>query len=400
MRIAVVLALVVAVVSSSAVPESTSVKHGNLDWWENAIFYQIYPRSFKDSNGDGVGDIRGIIEKLDYLKELGIAGAWLSPIFKSPMDDFGYDISDFKSVDPSFGTNEDLEELFRKAKEKGLRIILDYVPNHTSDQHEWFQKSVKRIHPYTDYFVWHDGKVVNGKRVPPNNWVSIFYGSSWEWNAERGQYYYHNFVVSQPDLNYRNPLVVQEMKDVLTFWLDRGVAGFRIDAIDYLFEAKDLRDEPRSGKTDDPYHYNFTYHHFTKDMPETYDMVYQWRVVLDDWHKKNGGDAPIMMTEAYANNSAVVKYFNSDDGKREGSHMPFNFALITQLDETSTAWDFKDVIDNALAAVPKGKSFNWVLGNHDQPRVGSRYGIHKVDGLLTLVMTLPGVAVTYNVSVN
>ena len=172
MKCAIVVALLVAVVSSSVVPENSTAKHGPaLDWWENGVFYQIYPRSFYDSDGNGIGDIRGVIEKLDYLKELGISGTWLSPIFKSPMVDFGYDISDFKNVDETFGTNADLEELFRKAKEKGLKIILDFVPNHTSEKHEWFQKSIKRQAPYTDYYIWHSGKFVNGRVVPPNNWV-------------------------------------------------------------------------------------------------------------------------------------------------------------------------------------------------------------------------------------
>lgn len=208
----------------------------------------------------------------------------------------------------------------------------------------------------------------------------------------------HQFAKEQPDLDYRNPRVVDEMKNVIRFWLKKGAGGFRVDAVNHLFEVADLRDEPLSGWTDDPLSYAYTEHHYTKDLDEMYDMVYQWRKVLDDWKEEHGGDTRIMMTEAYANTTFLKKFFNSPDGKRQGSHMPFNFALITDLSETSSAHDFKRVIEERLSIVPDGKYTNWVIGNHDQPRVGSRYGESKIDCLLTLVMTLPGIAVTYMVS--
>lgn len=188
------------------------------------------------------------------------------------------------------------------------------------------------------------------------------------------------------------------MKEVLRFWLAKGAGGFRVDAVNHLFELEDLRDEPLSGWTSDPFSYAYTHHHYTKDLDEMYDMIYQWRTLLDDWQTQNGGDTRIMMTEAYANNTFLAKFFTSSDGKRQGSHMPFNFGLITDLSEMSSAHDFKRVIEERLAIVPDGKYTNWVIGNHDQPRVGSRYGESKIDGLLTLVMTLPGIAVTYMVS--
>lgn len=263
----VVLTLLSMVAYALSAPQNHTE---GLDWWEKTIFYQIYPRSFKDSDGDGVGDLRGIISKLDYLKELDIEGAWLSPVFKSPMADFGYDISDFYDIDPTFGTLADMEELLRKANDMGLKIILDFVPNHTSEECEWFKKSVKRIEPYTDYYVWHDGKLnAKGERVPPNNWVSNFYGSAWTWNAERGQYYYHQFVKQQPDLNFRNAHVVKEMKNIMLFWLKKGAAGFRVDAINFLFEAADFRDEPLSGKTNDSLAYDYTLHHAVSDQVRT-----------------------------------------------------------------------------------------------------------------------------------
>lgn len=221
---------------------------------------------------------------------------------------------------------------------------------------------------------------------------SIFYGPAWTWNEKRQQFYYHNFAKQQPDLNYRNPKVVEQMKNVIRFWLKKGAAGFRIDAINHLFEVEDLRDEPLSGWTDDPNSYAYTHHHYTKDLDEMFEMTGQWRKVLDEFKEQNGGEDRIMMTEAYVNSTFINKFFNY------GSHMPFNFALITDLNGGSTAHDVKRVIDEQLSAVPDGKYTNWVIGNHDQPRVGSRFGQEKIDGLLTLVMTLPGIAVTYNVS--
>lgn len=227
--------------------------------------------------------------------------------------------------------------------------------------------------------------------------MSHFYGPAWTWNAKRKQYYYHEFVKEQPDLNYRCEEVVKEMKNVLKFWVAKGVGGFRVDAVNYLYEVEDLRDEPLTGKTTDPFAYAYTEKHYTTNLDETYDMVYQWRKVLDDWKAEHGGDTIIMMTEAYVNNTHLTKYYGSADGKRLGSQMPFNFRLIADLAESSTAHDFKRVIDDLLASVPHGQQANWVIGNHDKPRVGSRYGEGRIDGLLTLVMTLPGIAVTYQV---
>lgn len=210
------------------------------DWWQTAIFYQIYPRSFKDSNGDGVGDIGGVIEKMDHLVDIGVQSTWLSPIMKSPQADFGYDISDFKDIDPIFGTMADFERMVAAAKARGIKIIMDFVPNHSSDEHDWFVLSRNRTAGYEDYYVWFDGKDCQPEPWdpsgpapcrPPNNWVSLFYGPAWTWSWERRQFYLHQFDTKQPDLNYRNPRVVEEMKDVLRFWLDKGASGFRIDAV-------------------------------------------------------------------------------------------------------------------------------------------------------------------------
>uniref|UniRef100_A0A182TBL7 alpha-glucosidase n=1 Tax=Anopheles maculatus TaxID=74869 RepID=A0A182TBL7_9DIPT len=328
------------------------------DWWETASFYQIYPRSFQDSNGDGIGDLNGITSRLQYLKSLGVTGFWLSPIYPSPMADFGYDISNFTDIHPSFGTMIDFKQLVEEAKKLQLRVILDFVPNHSSDEHEWFKKSVKREAGYEDFYVWQDAKP-GTDRDPPNNWVAAWYGSAWQWNDERQQFYLHQFHKKQPDLNYRNPAVVQAMKNVLRFWLDQGVDGFRVDAVPWLFETIGFPDEPVSGHSNDPLSQNYLNHIYTLDQPETVDMVYQ------------------------CNN-------------RQGSHMPFNFQLIMRLDNNSKASDFKTVIDSWLDIIPSGHTPNWVLGNHDKRRVSSRMGgDHMVDIMAMIELTLPGITVTY-----
>ncbi|XP_053692700.1 maltase 2-like [Sabethes cyaneus] len=366
-------------------------------WWQDTVFYQIYPRSFMDSNGDGIGDIQGITSKLSHLADAGIGATWLSPIFRSPMVDLGYDIADYTQIQPEYGTMEDFDEMLLEANRLGIKIVLDFVPNHSSDQCEWFQRSVARDPEYEDFYVWHNGRMNpgGGPPLPPNNWQSVFYGSAWTFHPERGQFYLHQFTKEQPDLNFRNPAVVERMNDVMRFWLAKGVAGFRIDAVNHLFEVEDFRDEPETGTDTDPLSYGFTHHYYTKDLPEVYDMVYKWRSLLDDWTQAHGGPAKIMMTEAYANITFTMKYYQSTDGTRSGSHLPFNFLLITDLTEASSAQDFVFTINKWLTYMPRNRDANWVIGNHDQPRVGSRYGVERIDAVNTLLMTLPGVAVTY-----
>lgn len=367
------------------------------DWWQDTVFYQIYPRSFMDSDGDGIGDLRGITSKLHHLADAGIGATWLSPIFRSPMVDFGYDIADYMQIQPEYGTMEDFNEMMAEANRLGIKIILDFVPNHSSDQCEWFLKSVARDPEYEDFYVWHDGKENpdGGDPLPPNNWQSVFYGSAWTFHPGRNQFYLHQFTKGQPDLNFRNPLVVQRMKDVMRFWLAKGVVGFRIDAVNHLFEVEDFRDEPETGTDLDPLSYGFTHHYYSRDLPEMYDMVYQWRTLLDDWTRDHGGPTRIMMTEAYANISFTMKYYQSSDGSRQGSHMPFNFLMITDLNNASSAQDFVFTINKWLTYMPRDKQANWVIGNHDQPRVGSRYGTERIDVINTLLMTVPGIAITY-----
>ncbi|XP_062132335.1 maltase 2-like isoform X2 [Drosophila sulfurigaster albostrigata] len=368
-----------------------------IDWWQHAVFYQIYPRSFKDSNGDGIGDLQGIISKLPYLAETGITATWLSPIFQSPMVDFGYDISDYRSIQSEYGSMSDFEQLVHTATTLGIKIVLDFVPNHSSDQHEWFKKSVAKEPGYEDFYIWSDGKLdEDGKRQPPNNWQSVFYGSAWEWNEEREQYYLHQFTKEQPDLNFRNAAVVQAMDDVMLYWLQKGVAGFRIDAVNHLFESETLADEPLSGKSTDPLSYDYTRHIYTKDLPEVLDMVQHWRQLLDDYTAKHpAGGARIMMTEAYAGLRELADYYEDANGVR-GSHLPFNFNFITNVNGESDARDFVYNVEKWLVYMPRGHAANWVMGNHDNPRVATRFGADSVDAMNMLLMTLPGVAVTYN----
>lgn len=368
------------------------------DWWEQSGFYQIYPRSFKDSNGDGIGDLNGITQKLPYLKSLGVKAFWLSPIYKSPMADFGYDISDFRDIQPEYGTMEDFKNLVKEAKRLGLRIILDFVPNHSSDEHIWFKNSESRVAGYEDYYVWHDGKPGNNasQNDPPNNWVQAFRGSAWEWNAKRQQYYLHQFHYKQPDLNYRNQKVVDEMKNVMRFWLELGIDGFRIDAVQWLFEHEEFLDEPLSNNSQDPLMPDYLDHVYTQNLPETVDMVYQWRAVMDEYKQQHGGDTKVLMTECWSDLSIVKTYFQDENGV-QGSEMPFNFQLILRLDKNNKKPnDFKTVIDSWLDIVPNGHTPNWVLGNHDKRRVASRMGgEHMIDIMEMVQLSMPGISVTY-----
>ncbi|XP_053692702.1 probable maltase [Sabethes cyaneus] len=369
----------------------------SLDWWEHGNFYQVYPRSFKDSDGDGIGDLDGITQNLGYLKDIGMDGVWLSPIFASPMKDFGYDISNFYKIQPEYGDLNSFQRLVNKAKKLGLRLILDFVPNHTSDKHEFFNLSVHRVEPYTNYYIWHPGlEGPNGTRVPPSNWISEFRGSAWEWNDIRKEFYLHQFLKQQPDLNYRNPALVEEMKNVLRFWLDRGIGGFRIDAIPYLFESAEVngryRDEPLSRATDDPENPKYLIHSETFDQPETYDMIYQWRSLLDEYSARDN-NTRIMMTEAYTSLPKNIELFGNKTAN--GSHIPFNFQLIRNLDQNSSAADFAKYVNIWWKALPAGRRSNWLLGNHDNGRIGSRLGKNKIDLYNIALQTLPDIAVTY-----
>ncbi|NGX96306.1 MAG: DUF3459 domain-containing protein [Candidatus Afipia apatlaquensis] len=356
--------------------------HENVSWWKSGILYQIYPRSFQDSDGDGVGDLRGVIERLPYLRELGVDALWLSPIFPSPMEDFGYDISDYTGIDPLFGTLADFDALVAAAHDFGLKIILDLVPNHTSDQHPWFIESRgSRDSAKRDWYIWRDPK---GEGGPPNNWLSEFGGSSWEFDAYTGQYYYHAFLRSQPDLNWRNPEVRGAMHDVMRFWLRRGVDGFRVDVMWHLIKDDLLRDDPPnpdfvSGQQ--PYQQQIPL--YSTDRPEVHDAVAELRQVIDEF------DDRVLIGEIYLPPDKLVAYYGRD---LAGAHLPFNFALI------STPWNARAIaklVDDYEAALPAGAWPNWVLGNHDRQRIASRSGTDQARVAAMLLLTLRGTPTLY-----
>lgn len=365
-----------------------------LDWWQTTIVYQIYPRSFKDVNGDGIGDLKGIMTKLTYLKNLGVGAIWLSPIYKSPMADFGYDIADFKDIEPVFGTITDFNNLLAECKRKGIKLILDFVPNHTSVEHPWFVKSIEGIKPYSDYYIWKDPVMVDGQRRPPNNWLSCFGGSAWEWNDKRRQYYYHAFAIQQPDLNYRNPAVVGEMMNIVKFWIEKGVDGFRMDAIPFLFEDARILDEPIASNHADYelMDHDYLNHTYTVDQKESFDLIYQFRALMDSY-KLLDGHTRVMMTECYSPLDKTMRYYGNQT--HNGAHFPFNFMLVG-LSRQSSAVDFANAINIWETSKPSGKWSNWVIGNHDQKRAASRFDAELIDALHMLTLLLPGTAVTYN----
>jgi len=363
-----------------------------LDWWQKDPVYQIYPRSFKDDSGDGVGDIAGIKSKLDYLEDLGAKSLWLSPVFQSPMKDFGYDISDFRAIDPLFGTMEDFEALLADVKDRGMHLIMDLVPNHSSDQHAWFQASVRREAPYTDYYVWADSS--GGSSTPPNGWQGVFGGSAWTYSAQRGQWYYHQFLAQQPDLNYRNPAVREEMEAVIRFWLDKGVDGFRLDALKHLYETEDLTEtEPRlPGKTGSGWA-DYDHTGVTTDLPEVFETLASWRDICDEYKAKDE-EHRLLMAEVYGDTERVMEYYGNGTNLAD---FPFNFLLVERLKSSAdlTGTNLQAIIGEWRDAQPNGTWANWVLGNHDQSRVATRVGEEAADALNMLLILLPGTPITY-----
>jgi alpha-glucosidase len=351
-------------------------------WWQSAIVYQIYPRSFQDSNEDGVGDLGGIIRRLGYLHELGIDAIWISPIHPSPMKDFGYDISDYCGIDPLFGTLPDFEALIAATHAFGMKLLLDLVPNHTSDQHPWFVESrASRTSGKRDWYVWRDPAPDGG---PPNNWLSEFGGSAWAYDEATGQYYYHAFLPEQPDLNWRNPAVREAMHEVMRFWFRRGVDGFRIDVIWHMIKDDQFRDNPpnpevRPGQA--PYRRLAPF--YTTDRPEVHEVIAGLRRVADEFPDR------LLIGEIYLPLERLVAYYGAD---LSGVHLPFNFTL---LDTPWTAADIARRINDYEAALPKGGWPNWVLGNHDRPRIATRVGPAQARVAAMLLLTLRGTPTLY-----
>ncbi|HEY0592556.1 MAG TPA: alpha-amylase family glycosyl hydrolase [Thermoanaerobaculia bacterium] len=351
-------------------------------WWQRGVIYQIYPRSFQDSNGDGIGDLNGIASRLDYLQWLGIDALWLSPIYPSPMADFGYDVADYVGIEPMFGTLEDFDRLLEQAHARGLKVILDYVPNHTSDRHAWFEESrSSRDNPKRDWYLWRDPAPGGG---PPNNWQSVFGGSAWELDQATGQYYYHAFLRQQPDLNWRNPDVQEAMLNVIRFWFDRGVDGFRIDVIWHVIKDVELRDNPINPdyRPEQSPHRRFL-ERFNVDQPEVHDIIRKMRAVSDGYPER------VLIGEIYLPLERLVAYYGPGGA---GVHLPYNFQLV------ELPWQARTIskaINTYEALLPEFAWPNWVLGNHDQSRIATRVGSEQARVAAMLLLTLRGTPTIY-----
>ena len=360
----------------------SSKKAPNDNWWRGGVIYQIYPRSYADSNGDGIGDLPGITGKLQYVARLGVDAIWLSPFFKSPMKDFGYDISDYCDVDPMFGTLDDIRALVKRAHELGLKVMIDQVLSHTADSHPWFVESREnRDNPKADWYVWADCKQDGN---PPNNWLSIFGGSAWQWDTRRCQYYLHYFLTSQPDLNFLNKEVQDALLDTVKFWLELGVDGYRLDTVNFYFHDAKLRDNPPRGKPsgDDPAvtpvnPYAWQWHKFDKSQPENLKFLQRLRALLDQYP-----------------NTTMVGEVGDDDGLARVAeytsggdklHMAYCFELLG----TAHSASYLHKVLSRLVEVVGGGWPSWALTNHDVPRLATRWGgANPPQGLLRLAAAM------------
>jgi len=355
------------------------------DWWKRAVFYQIYPRSFFDSNGDGVGDLPGIEAKLDYVAALGVDAIWLSPVFTSPMKDFGYDISDYRDIDPLFGTLEDFDALLAAIHARGLRLIIDQVWSHTSDRHPWFVESAaSRDNPRADWYVWADARPDG---TAPNNWMAVFGGPSWRWSPRRRQYYLHNFLVEQPDLNFWTPAVREAILDVARFWLDRGVDGFRLDVVNLLFHDRALTDNPAAELRAPPVQATDYQHHlYDRSRPETLDFLGEVRALLDSYGER--------MAIGEVADAAYLERQVEYTATPERLHTAYSFYFLNAREPTP------ELFAGAMAAWAEAPGWpSWSLSNHDFVRFPTRMA-HSGDpaqakGLLALLLSLRGTPFLY-----
>jgi len=361
------------------------VQNTSKTWPLNAIVYQIYPRSFQDSNNDGVGDLQGIISRLQYLADLGINTVWLSPIYPSPMVDFGYDVADYCDIDPVYGTLDDFKELLAECHKHDIKLLMDLIPNHTSTQHKWFLESKKsKKNAFRDYYIWKNAHPGSGG--VPNNWLSCFGGSGWEFDAETGQYYLHSFAKEQADLNWRNPAVVKEMLNVLRFWLDLGIDGFRVDVPEWMIKDDKFRDEPENpdykpGPQSDPYQQLI--HKYTHAQKEYLEIVKQFIEVLEEYEHK------FMVTEVWSPSEQMIKVYNEIE---RDFFAPFNFFIITHPWEARI---HRQVIDHYDSRVTHVYTPTYVLGSHDKSRTATRIGHAQLRVAALLLFTLRGIPFIY-----
>ncbi|KAG8504756.1 Neutral and basic amino acid transport protein rBAT [Galemys pyrenaicus] len=365
-----------------------------LDWWQAGPMYQIYPRSFKDSNGDGNGDLKGIQDKLDYITTLNTKTLWITSFYKSSLKDFRHGVEDFQDIDPIFGTMKDFENLVAAIHDKGLKVIIDFIPNHTSDKHPWFLSSRKQEGKYTDYYIWHNCTHVNGVVIPPNNWLSVYGNSSWHFDEVRKQCYFHQFTKEQPDLNFRNPDVQEEIKKLIQFWLAKGVDGFSFDAVKFLLEANHLRDEIQVDKNqtaDTVTQYSELFHDFTTTQVGMHDMVRSFRQTLDQYSREPGRYR-FMGTEANRESIDKTMMYYGLPFIQEAD-FPFNSYLSTL--DSPTGNIVSKIITSWMENMPEGKWANWMIGGPDSARLTSRLGKEYVNIMNMLLLTLPGTPITY-----
>jgi alpha-glucosidase len=366
-----------------AFAQSKAVDAEGHQWWQHAVFQEIYPRSYMDSNNDGIGDLNGIASKMDYLKWLGVDAIWIAPCFPSPQVDFGYDVSDYENIDPMYGTMDDFTAMEKKGKANNIGIVFDFVVNHTSDKHKWFLESESsKTNPYHNWYIWKDPK---GKNQPPNNWTSTFGGSAWQWNPKLNQFYYHFFYPQQPDLNWRNPKVEAAMFDVTRFWYKRGVVGFRLDAVDTLFEDPNLTNNPVKGKKN-AYGDQEQEPKYNTKLPEVYQSLAGLRKVANEYNA-------VLIGETWTNDIAELKQYYGKN--HEVLQMPMDLMMLN-LKPLSA-----DVFRKHVAAVDgSGEWPVWVMSNHDRVRAYSRFADGKHDDDIAKVMagmylTLRGTPIMY-----
>jgi alpha-glucosidase len=355
----------------------------NPPWWQHGVIYQIYPRSFQDTNGDGVGDLAGVEARLAHVAALGVDAIWLSPIFPSPMADFGYDVADYTDVDPLFGDLAAFDRLLAAAHARGLKVLLDFVPNHSSDRHPWFVESrSSRTNAKRDWYIWRDPALGGG---PPNNWISDFGGSAWEWDEATGQSYLHAFLKEQPDLNWRNPELRAAMFDAMRFWFDRGVDGFRIDVLWHIVKADGLPDNPANPAwTPLVRERDRLLQQHSTDQPEAHAISAEMRAIADSYGDK------LLVGEIFLPNDRHARWYGTPE--RPQVHLPFNFQLI------ETEWDaarLREVIAAYEASLPPHAWPNWVIGSHDAPRIAARIGEAQARVAAMLLLTLRGTPTLY-----
>lgn len=371
---------------SVLVPKASPDRLARLPWWKKAVIYQIYPRSFADSNGDGIGDLGGVINHLSYLKDLGVGAIWLSPVYPSPMRDGGYDVANYRDIDPRFGTLRQMDELIQKAGASGIGVIMDIVANHTSSDHPWFQDSLKRQNGRDDWYIWRDGKAPGPNGEPPNNWLSFFEGkSAWTYAPERDQWYLHKFLTEQPDLNLWNPKVQEEVFDVMKFWLDRGVKGFRFDVFDHYFEDPSFADmAPNPNWQEGQWPID------KLDWKQRYilpEEVYSFAKRIRKFADSYNGNEILLMSE---NDSADLRHLERLYGEGKGMHLPSNLRLVNK------PWEYlKADIDAYLSTIGKKGWPNFVFGNHDNPRLADRFGPKNAGLAAVLLLTAGGTPIVY-----